>query len=77
MISSENSVPPVDVPAIGDMYDHATGVYTVDWVCCETCIGLCGDAMTWTGSVHDLPEAGFSRHNTGGKRTVSYNKQEV
>lgn len=57
------------MPTVGDMYDHATGVYKVDWVCgCgdyddgETCIGLLGDTMTWTGNVSDLSSAGFTKH---------------
>ena len=58
------------VPAVGDMYAHPTGQYEVDWVCgCgdyddgETCIGLCGESMTWTGTVAELAASGFVRHN--------------
>jgi len=62
---------PLGVPVVGDRYDHAIGgVYDVDWVCAcgdyddgETCVGLRGDAMTWTGAVSQLRDAGFRKHN--------------
>lgn len=54
------------IPVVGDSYKHSTGVYTVDWVCgcgshedAETCVGLCGDGMTWTGTLEQLVEEGF------------------
>ena len=70
MSAAKNSGHPLVVPVVGDRYDHATGVYEVDWVCgCgdydgETCVGLRGDAMTWTGAVSQLMDAGFERHNS-------------
>ncbi len=70
MSEAKNSVHPLVVPAVGDWYDHATGRYEVDWVCgCgdhddgETSVGLRGDAMTWTGAISQLSDAGFERHN--------------
>jgi len=70
MSAAENSVNPMAVPAIGDRYDHATGEYEVDWVCgCDedgdTCIGLLGGAMTWTGNVSDLFTEGFTKRAQG------------
>ena len=67
MSAAKNSVHPLVVPAIGDRYDHATGLYEVDWVCGfgdgEACVGLRGDAMTWTGEISQLSDAGFQRHS--------------
>jgi hypothetical protein len=71
MSEAKNSVHPLVVPAVGDWYDHATGRYEVDWVCgCgdhddgEPSVGLRGDAMTWTGAISQLSDAGFERHNS-------------
>ena len=58
------------IPIVGDSYKHSTGTYTVDWVCgcgsyedTETCVGLCGDdGVTWTGSIKQLAEEGFIKH---------------
>jgi hypothetical protein len=54
------------IPVVGDLYKHSTGVYKVDWVCgcgsyedANTCVGLCGDGMTWSGSVKQMIEEGF------------------
>jgi len=70
MSAAKNGVHPLVVPIVGDRYDHAFGVFEVAWVCgCgdgddgETCVGLRGDAWTWTGVVSQLREAGFERHN--------------
>jgi len=54
-------------PIVGDKYDHPTGQFEVDWVygCGDgaTCVGLCGDRMTWTGTVGQMECEGFKRHN--------------
>jgi hypothetical protein len=72
--ASKNTVIRSIVPDVGDRYDHATGVYAVDWVCgcdCdadgETRIGLCSQSMTWTGTVADLETAGFTMHSIATK----------
>jgi len=68
MSEAKNSVHPLVVPVVGDRYEHAFGVFEVDWVCgCgdyddgETCVGLLGENMTWTGTVSQLKSAGFER----------------
>ena len=59
------------IPVVGDLYKHSTGTYTVDWVCgrgsyedAETCVGLCGDGMAWSGSVKQMVEEGFKHENS-------------
>ena len=47
-------------PAVGDKYEHPSGTYAVEWVCDETSIGLSCESMTWTGSVAEMEDAGFS-----------------
>jgi len=66
---------------VGDRYEHATGVYEVDWVCgCgdyddgETCVGLSGGNLTWTGTVSQLREAGFVRYNAAGQTSAAERK---